>query len=77
MLDPVVLFVIEWLGSLLVLIGLYKIGNKDITAFIYLICGCVLHSVVALENGLYGWLILTLCIIVLDLRSWYRWESEV
>lgn len=71
------LTILDWLGAVLVLCGIWKLGDKDRDAFIWLICGCILHTIVAFEYGLYGWMCLDIAIIVLDLRNYYRWKDEI
>jgi len=70
------MLILDWCGAILVLCGIYKLGEKDPGAFIYLICGCILHTIVAFEYGLYGWMTLDILIILLDLRNYYRWKYD-
>lgn len=67
---------LAWLGNILIIVGLYKIGNKQRSAFIWSICGesAWTASAILAEN----WALAFICTVfnVMALRNWIKWGAD-
>ena len=67
---------IAWLGNILIIVGLYKIGNKQRSAFIWSICGESVWTTSALLTG--NWALAFICTVfnLMAVRSYIKWGKD-
>lgn len=68
---------LKWIGNGLIVIGLWKIGDKWRHAFLFSIAGETIWIAAALQTGDYA--LASICTIfnVMALRSWVKWGRSV
>ena len=67
------LSIISWVGNLFIIIGLWKIGNKTRTAFLYSIGGETLWTIYALGAGNYALAFICCVFNGMALRNYFKW----
>ena len=67
------LSLLTWAGNLLIVVGLYKIGNKQRSAFIWSICGESAWTAAAIVRE--DWALATICTIfnIMAMRNFAKW----
>jgi nicotinamide riboside transporter PnuC len=69
---------LDWLSSILGLVGLYLVSEKKAVGFLATASAVVIAAVVALMAGQFGFLLANTVTFALALRGYYRWrQSEV
>lgn len=64
---------LKWVGNLLIVVGLWKIGDKWRHAFLFSIAGETAWMIASAQAG--DWALFTICGIfnVMALRNWFKW----
>lgn len=66
-----------WIGNVLIVIGLWKVGDKWRHAFLFSIAGEVLWTIKATMTGQYDLAIICAVFCVLASRNWWKWREVV
>jgi len=62
-----------WVGNIFIVIGLWLVGNKNRTAFIFTVIGESIWVAYAFTKGLYDLAFICIVFAVLAARNWYKW----
>lgn len=65
-----------WIANALIVIGLWKIGDRWRHAFLFSIAGEILWSVKSLLSGQYDLAFICIVFCALAFRNWIRWGRE-
>jgi hypothetical protein len=67
---------LAWIGNLLIVIGLYKIGDKWRHAFLFSIAGEVLYIARSLAGRDYALAFICVVFCAMALRNWIKWGQD-
>ncbi len=65
-----------WIGNIFIVIGLWKMGSKDIHAFVWSIIGELIWVGYAISIGMYDLAAVCAVFALLAGRNWYLWNKE-
>lgn len=66
----------DWLGNVLIVIGLWRIGDKDRNAFIYSILGEACWIIFSFQHALYSLALICGVFLIMATRNWLKWRRE-
>jgi hypothetical protein len=64
-----------WIGNVLIVIGLWKIGDKWRHAFLFSIVGEIIWIIKSLYFKQYDLAFICVIFAALSARSWYKWNK--
>ena len=67
---------IGWLANILIVIGLWQIGNRKRTAFLFTITGELIWTIKAFVFEQYDLAFICAIFCILAVRNWIKWKSE-
>lgn len=62
-----------WLGNIFIVIGLWFVGDRKRSAFIFTIIGELIWAGYAMHLGMWDLAIICLVFALLALRNWFKW----
>jgi hypothetical protein len=62
-----------WLANLLIVIGLWMVGSKRRSAFIFTFAGEAVWTAVSASKGMYDLAAICALFAVLAARNWWKW----
>lgn len=67
---------IKWVGNVLIVVGLWKIGDKWRHAFLFSIAGETCWMLASALSG--DWALFSICAVfnIMAVRSWLKWGKE-
>ncbi len=65
-----------WLGNIFIVIGIWLVGDKKRSAFIFSIIGESVWTVYALQRGMYDLAAICGVFAALAIRNWFKWGSS-
>lgn len=65
-----------WIGNLLILIGMYLIGKKYRSAFLWSAAGETIWTVTATMEGRYDLASICAVFVVMAVANYFRWGKE-
>lgn len=68
--------IMGWIGNVILILGLWSVGNKVRSCFIYTVIGEVLWVIYAVHNR--QWDLVTICAVfaVMAIRNFIKWGSD-
>lgn len=63
----------DWLANALILIGSYRVGNRQRDAFLWTIAGEAVWTVYAASIGLYSLSFICVVFGLFSFRNWVKW----
>jgi len=67
--------IIPWIGNILIVIGLWQVGNKKRYAFILSIAGELLWVGYALQKNLNSLTVICLIFATIASINWFKWKA--
>lgn len=66
----------DWIANILIVLGLYLIGNKQRSAFLFSICGEFLWVIWSIKHGMWSLAFICTVFCLLALRSYVKWGND-
>jgi len=67
---------LDWISSVLGLIGLYLVGEKRSSGFLFTVISVIMAAIVAISANQYGFLLANLVTCILSVRGYRKWKQE-
>ena len=64
---------LDWIGNVLIILGLWYIGEKKRFAFVFTAIGEILWVIYSLQSGLWSLAFITAVFTGLAIRNWLKW----
>lgn len=65
-----------WIANALIVIGLWLIGSKRRSAFLFSVLGEAIWTAVSLWRGMYDLAAICAVFAVLAVRNWWMWRAQ-
>ena len=65
-----------WIANLLIVIGLWQIGNKRRAAFLFTFAGEAIWTIAALIGGMVDLAAICAVFTVMAARNWWKWGGR-
>ena len=66
----------QWIGAVLILVGLFKMENKEIYAPLLIMMGGIMMLIFGVLVQAWGVVAVNAVAVVLNWRCWRRWQAD-
>jgi len=66
----------DWIATVLEVIGVWKVGNKSRWGFVYLLICNLAWILVAYQTKLYGMLTMMIIFVFINIRNFIKWSND-
>lgn len=68
--------ILDWLGAFTILLSIYLTGKKIAIGWLVSIVGAVIYGIIAVHNGLWGWVAMEVALSCMNLWNYFKWIKE-